>query len=666
MYIDEIYLENYGCIEKLVIKPELNTQGHPKPIVLVGKNGSGKTLLLSNIVDSIILFKRDKYSELKEISGNNYYRLGSQTYIKAGADYSYTKIRYNNEGKYYLYVDCVTNNHDIFKSEHFDELKHTDLELEETFFKENGFYRKSKPSFIDEFDTNILMYFPVHRYYEPAWLNQNITVGFEREGIVLGKSNKNIIKTNILNEIEAWILDVILDKYLYEEIKKKFPNLYVKQEDGEFIELDIPSQIHFGFSGKNHTIHNLINQIVSTIYISKDNNITNARIGISNKDRGRKISILTKYENGEEVEVAPTFNHLSSGEALLLSIFGALLKEFDSINKSGTTTLDQVKGVVIVDEIDLNLHIDYAKNVLPNLMKLFPHVQFIVTSHSPFFLLGMKEVYNNDYQLINLPFGNCIVENDFSEIVRAYEIFTNGFEELSSNLRIIEKKIKEDTKPLIITEGKTDWKHFKKALMYFQDIGEYSDIDIAFLEYEEDTEMSDSHLESLLKNISKIKQVKKIIGIFDCDEGNGKKYAKEPSFHNFNNNVYAFSIPKPTYRSTHSGISVELLYQDSDLQKFDSKNRRLYLTSEFNERGRLKTNLSINVENINTVKNYLEVNNHKIVDSGVTDGINNIALTKNDFSNNILAGTPPFDSVSFEGFRGVFNKLKEILDKALV
>src|SRR5690606_11707208 len=94
-----------------------------------------------------------------------------------------------------------------------------------------------------------------------------------------------------------------------------------------------------------------------------------------------------------EIEVAPTFNHLSSGEALLLSIFGALLKDFDSISKNGTNNLDQVKGVVVIDEIDLNLHIDYAKNVLPQLMKLFPNVQFIVTSHSPFFLLGMKETY---------------------------------------------------------------------------------------------------------------------------------------------------------------------------------------------------------------------------------------------------------------------------------
>jgi predicted ATP-binding protein involved in virulence len=662
MYIDEIFIENYGCIDNLSIKPELNTQGQPKPIVLVGKNGSGKTLLLSNIVDSIIEFKRDKYSELKEISGNNFYKLGSQTYIKAGSGYSYTRIRYNNDEKFYSYVDCMTSNHANFKTNQFRASKHIDLEIDENRFKENGFYKKVNPSFEREFDTNILMYFPVHRYYEPAWLNQNITISFEKENNFIGKSSKNIIKTNILNEIESWILDVVLDQLLYERNDAKFANLFERQENGQYKPFDIP--VATGYQGKNSTILGLLNQIVSSIYKSKNNNIANARIGISNKDRGRKISVLTKFIDGSEVEVAPTFNHLSSGEALLLSIFGALLKDFDSINRSGVTNLSQVKGVVIIDEIDLNLHIDYAKNVLPQLMKLFSNVQFIVTSHSPFFLLGMKEVYKKDYQLINLPSGECIIENDFSEIVSAYEIFTKGFDELNTNLKTLEHKVKESIKPLIVTEGKTDWKHFKRALQYFQSIGEYPDMDIAFFEYEDDVEMSDSHLESLLKNMSKVKQDKKIIGVFDCDEANGKKYAQQ-DFHDFKNNVYALSIPKPVYRSAHSGISVELLYQDIDIQKLDSNNRRLYLTSEFNDRGRLITDMSISVENTDKVKKHLSVDNNKIIDSGVTNGIKNIALTKNDFASNILNGTPPFDTVNLEGFRGVFDKLKEILDKPI-
>lgn len=662
MYINEIYIENYGCIEKLSIKPELNTLKQPKPIVLVGKNGSGKTLLLSSIVDSIIEFKKHKYAELKEVPINKFYKVGSKTYIRNGTDYSYTKVCYENDGGKHSYVDCMTNNHNRFKAHSFNHLIHTNLDIENEAFKENGFFRNCVPPFENEFKTNILMYFPVHRYYEPAWLNQNIIIEFEKEDLFVGKSNKSIVKTNILNEIESWLLDVVLDQFLYEKLDAN-TNLFALQDNGQYTPVKI--SVPMGYQGKNTTILGMLNQIVTQIYKSKNSNIETARIGISKKDRGRQVSILTKYANGHEVETAPTFNHLSSGEALLLSIFGALLKDFDSIHEDGVANLNHVKGVVVIDEIDLNLHIDYAKNVLPNLMKLFPNVQFIVTSHSPFFLLGMKEIYKEDYQLINLPSGNCIVENDFSEIVSAYRIFTKGFDELNSNLKAIEEKIKENIKPLIITEGKTDWKHFKKALSYFQSIEEFSDIDVQFLEYEDNIDMGDSHLYSLLKNMAKVKHNKKVIGLFDCDEGYGKKYANE-TFKDFGNNVYAFSIPKPTYRSAHSGISVELLYEDSDIQKNDQNNRRLYLTSEFNERGRLIANTSISVENTDKVKKYLDANNNKIIDSGVTDGTEGIALSKNNFALNILNGVTPFDTVSFSGFRGVFDRLKEILDRPLL
>ena len=40
-------------------------------------------------------------------------------------------------------------------------------------------------------------------------------------------------------------------------------------------------------------------------------------------------------------------------------------------------------GIVLVDEIDLHLHPDWQRTVLPRLAKAFPNLQFIVTSHSP-------------------------------------------------------------------------------------------------------------------------------------------------------------------------------------------------------------------------------------------------------------------------------------------
>ena len=41
MYISEICSENIGPLEKVVIHPGLTKEGFPKPIVIVGENGSG-------------------------------------------------------------------------------------------------------------------------------------------------------------------------------------------------------------------------------------------------------------------------------------------------------------------------------------------------------------------------------------------------------------------------------------------------------------------------------------------------------------------------------------------------------------------------------------------------------------------------------------------------
>ena len=52
MYLERLFIENYGAVKKLDIELPFDDNDNPKPIVFVGKNGSGKTLTISSIVDS--------------------------------------------------------------------------------------------------------------------------------------------------------------------------------------------------------------------------------------------------------------------------------------------------------------------------------------------------------------------------------------------------------------------------------------------------------------------------------------------------------------------------------------------------------------------------------------------------------------------------------------
>lgn len=47
-------------------------------------------------------------------------------------------------------------------------------------------------------------------------------------------------------------------------------------------------------------------------------------------------------------------------------------------------------GIVLIDEIDLHLHPELEQVVLQRFMKTFPHVQFIVSTHSPLVLSGLE------------------------------------------------------------------------------------------------------------------------------------------------------------------------------------------------------------------------------------------------------------------------------------
>lgn len=69
MYIKKLIYENVGPIEQVVITPSFTPEGNPKPVILVGENGTGKSTILSNIVDSFYEMARKAYNNVCETEG---------------------------------------------------------------------------------------------------------------------------------------------------------------------------------------------------------------------------------------------------------------------------------------------------------------------------------------------------------------------------------------------------------------------------------------------------------------------------------------------------------------------------------------------------------------------------------------------------------------------
>ena len=56
------------------------------------------------------------------------------------------------------------------------------------------------------------------------------------------------------------------------------------------------------------------------------------------------------------------------------------------------------KGIVLIDEIETHLHLELQRIIMPLLTQLFPNIQFIVTTHSPFVLNSMNNAIAFDLE----------------------------------------------------------------------------------------------------------------------------------------------------------------------------------------------------------------------------------------------------------------------------
>ncbi len=80
--------------------------------------------------------------------------------------------------------------------------------------------------------------------------------------------------------------------------------------------------------------------------------------------------------------IALNFTTLSDGYSDIFNLISELMMRMEKHK----TKLYDVQGIVLIDEIETHLHIDLQKKILPFLTKVFPKIQFIVTTHSPFVL----------------------------------------------------------------------------------------------------------------------------------------------------------------------------------------------------------------------------------------------------------------------------------------
>ncbi|ELV8813207.1 AAA family ATPase [Vibrio vulnificus] len=119
----------------------------------------------------------------------------------------------------------------------------------------------------------------------------------------------------------------------------------------------------------------------------------------------RESDIIIEFMDGTQVP----FYLMSDGQRNICATVGDIAMRCIQLNPHlKEKAPSQTPGVVLIDEVDLHLHPLWQRVILSSLEKNFPHIQFIVTTHSPFIVQSLRNsqvlvVDGSKIELISLP-----------------------------------------------------------------------------------------------------------------------------------------------------------------------------------------------------------------------------------------------------------------------
>lgn len=450
MYVKRVQIANYGPIDYLDIS--LPFEGDiPRPVLLVGENGTGKTIYLSHIVNGLISAKDSVYPDSPEVKANRVYKIRSNSYIKMGREAYFARVDYE-EGLFC--GELMTQRHkeeysripEGLSGAHPEQAwKEMGTERTDHLFSNFRSNSSQQQKIRQVFSRNCVLYFPSNRFEEPAWLNEeNLNAHAELLGRdhIEGFTNRKIVNYSPLRENQNWFFDVAYDRSAF-GMQTHSVN-FAKQGDPP---ANLP--IFAGYAGADEDVYRAANEVLRNL-IPGDQSL---QFGIGRR-QDRRISIMARQHS-----LVRNIFQLSTGETSLLNLFLSILRDYELSGATFSST-QEVRGIALVDEIDLHLHVSHQYSILPNLIKMFPKVQFIVTTHSPLFILGMRNVFGDGgFALYRMPGGDEIDPEDFSEFGEAY----NSFSETNRFRTEVRNAIEETTKPIIFVEGVTDKKYIERA-----------------------------------------------------------------------------------------------------------------------------------------------------------------------------------------------------------
>jgi predicted ATP-binding protein involved in virulence len=339
--IEQLEVKNFRCLEDISINfPDNNIA------VIVGINGAGKTtildclkIVLSSIINQLIQLEIKKDFVLQDI-------IGSLTIIEQD------EIHYTAESSQ---IDAVIKKND----EQIIKVLCTAKILEDKY-SESTDSKITGVDYIEQYSHDSHQNFPLFVYYydRPVKQIKPSKISFHRQQLNIYRGCMKAAVDDF-EEFTQWFEreeSYENERRLREEPSDRIPTLEV---------------VRF-------TLQTFLEQLTNISF-------SDLRIVRHSKDREfpfrRSIPNPTLVINKDNQDFR--IEQLSSGEKSLLMLVTDIAKRLAIANPGLGENAWQGQGIVLIDEIDLHLHPQWQRRVLPALTKTFPNCQFIVTTHSP-------------------------------------------------------------------------------------------------------------------------------------------------------------------------------------------------------------------------------------------------------------------------------------------
>ncbi len=292
-------------------------------LILTGKNGSGKTILLNAIADFLDIVKED------------------------------TSMDFVNYKRHLEFWKNKKNKENGSSQETMQATKHIE------------YYQNKINELYGKVDVEMRDIAKIIEQYQ----EKNFIISFYAAGRLAQMNEpKNPTKPNL--QVKGKASSSLTDQFLYFLSDLKIQEALARNEQ-QYNDADNIKAWFENFEGMLKDIYNDQELQLEFIY----------------KDYSFKI-----HTNGKSFR----FNEMSDGYIAAIDIIADLILKMQ--DGDSLTYNYQKQGIVLIDEIETHLHLELQRLVMPLLTRIFPNIQFIVTTHSPFVLSSMPNAVAYDLE----------------------------------------------------------------------------------------------------------------------------------------------------------------------------------------------------------------------------------------------------------------------------